>query len=225
MSVSVDNFLKSVYLLNQEGSGEATGSVLASRLQISSAAVTDMARKLSVKGMVHYTPYKEVVLTSAGSAAALKVIRKHRLWELFLQKVLDLDLKNVHEEAERLEHHASDNLMNHIDAFLGHPSFDPHGEPIPNNEGVLPESEGLLNLIQATNEKLYRVARIIIREAEIFDLFESYGIEPGRLIQIVKVYDFDKSLQVEIEGKNVILSEELSQRVYVSEVDGQSINN
>jgi DtxR family Mn-dependent transcriptional regulator len=177
-----------------------------------------MARKLSVKGMVIYTPYKEVALTSAGNLAALKVIRRHRLWELFLQKVLNLDLKHVHEEAERLEHHSSDSLVNHIEAFLDFPFFDPHGEPIPDKEGRLPECEGLINLIHAKANKRFLIVRVIIREAEIFDLFENYGIQPGRSIKVVKWYDFDKSLEVETDDRNVILSEDLSRRVFVKEI-------
>ena len=217
MSVSVDNFLKAIYLLNDEQSEEVTGMMLASRLQVSSAAVTDMARKLSVKGMVDYSPYKQLALTSAGKAAALKVIRKHRLWELFLQKVLQLDLKTVHEEAERLEHHASDNLINSIDAFLGHPSFDPHGDPIPDAEGALPQRDGLISLLQATENVSYRIARIVIREAEICDIFKDYGIEPGSSIKVAKFYSFDKSLELELEGGNVLFSENLSQRIFVYE--------
>src|SRR5690554_7102619 len=118
MSMATDNFLKALYLLRDEQVDAVMGTQLAARLEISSAAVTDMARKLAERGLVAYTPYREMELTPAGEELALKIIRRHRLWELFLQQVLDMDLKMVHEEAERLEHHASEELMNRIDVFL-----------------------------------------------------------------------------------------------------------
>lgn len=148
MSVSIDNFLKNIYLLNQETAGAVTSSNLAGRLEISVAAVTDMARKLGKQGVVDYKPYKALQLTRQGDEQALKIIRKHRLWELFLHEVLGLDLLSVHQEAERLEHHTSDDLMNHISRFLGHPDFDPHGDPIPGIGGHIPSEKGVIPLTE-----------------------------------------------------------------------------
>lgn len=216
MSISIDNFLKTIFLLSQEKPGDVSRSLLASRLNVSSAAVTDMARKLALRGLVDYSPYKYLTLSDEGRAEALKIIRKHRLWELFLHKILDLDLKTVHEEAERLEHHSSDELMNHIDAFLGFPDFDPHGEPIPGRDGDLPVQIGLESLSAVEDNKDYVVSRLIVREPEIFDLFESYGIRPGVLIRNLRSFDFDRSMEVEIGDRRMILSEELVQRIFVT---------
>lgn len=216
MSIATDNFLKALYLLRDEQVEAVMGTQLAARLEISSAAVTDMARKLAERGLVAYTPYREMELTPAGEELALKIIRRHRLWELFLQQVLDMDLKMVHEEAERLEHHASEELMNRIDVFLGHPDFDPHGEPIPRQSGSLPEAEDLLELQQAEPGKTYLVARIIIREPEVFDLFARYGIHPGQRLQVVQCYDFDKSMELEVGRRKVLLSEGLVQKIFLN---------
>ncbi len=216
MSISIDNFLKTIFLLSQEKPGEVSRSLLASHLNISSAAVTDMSRKLAVSGLVDYEPYKELTLSEEGKAEALKIIRKHRLWELFLHQVLKLDLKAVHEEAERLEHHSSDALMNKIEAFLGFPNFDPHGEPIPGRDGEMPVHIGLESLCEVEDNRDYVVSRLIVREPEIFDLFESYGIRPGVLIRNLRNFDFDKSREVKVGDRKMILSEELVQRIFVS---------
>src|SRR5690554_5363540 len=149
MSIATDNFLKALYLLRDEQVDAVMGTQLAARLEISSAAVTDMARKLAERGLVAYTPYREMELTPAGEELALKIIRRHRLWELFLQQVLDMDLKMVHEEAERSADHASEEFMNRIDVFLGPPHFVAHGEPIPRQRRSLPHPDDLFDLQQA----------------------------------------------------------------------------
>lgn len=130
-STSVENFLKSIFTLRHDEGEKSSTTNMAMRLGISGPAVTDMAKKLSVKGLVVYAPYKELELTPAGLSLAVKVIRRHRLWEMFLYRVLKMDLGEVHREAEILEHQTSDSLLEKIDDYLGRPKFDPHGDPIP----------------------------------------------------------------------------------------------
>ena len=130
MSVSTENFLKAIFHFQNEGL-EANSSRMAKKLGISNAAVTDMAKKLSRQKLIIYQKYKGLKLTEKGRTLAVSIIRRHRLWELFLHDVLGLSWAEVHDEAEMLEHQTSNFLIEKIDKYLGHPEFDPHGAPIP----------------------------------------------------------------------------------------------
>jgi DtxR family transcriptional regulator, Mn-dependent transcriptional regulator len=138
VSVSVDDFLKHLYLLSRDEKVKVTGSLMAKTLHVSNPAITDMARKLSRKGLIKYEKYQSLQLTTTGMAHALKMVRRHRLWETFLYHVLKLDLQSIHQEAEKLEHQTSEVLLERLADFLENPQFDPHGDPIPNTKGELP---------------------------------------------------------------------------------------
>ncbi|WP_026473460.1 metal-dependent transcriptional regulator [Alkaliflexus imshenetskii] len=213
MSASVDNFLKTIYLISNEVQGVVTGTLIASRLNISAAAVTDMTRKLATRGLVNYTPYREIGLTTTGEQQALKIVRRHRLWELFLHETLGMDLKEVHDEAERLEHHASDRLIDCIEQFLAHPRFDPHGEPIPDKNGMLTQIKDAIELIDATPDEDYIICSIRIQKSEVFDIFTHYDIRPGKHIKVVRRFDFDNSLEVQINNQNILLSNTLACKI------------
>lgn len=217
MSVSIDNFLKTVYVLGIEEGKKVTGSILAARLGISSAGITDMSQKMAQKGALNYAPYKEIVLTEAGKLEALKVIRKHRLWELFLYKVFNMDLVDVHQEAERLEHETSDELMHRLDEFLGFPQYDPHGEPIPTIEGILPDETDLMPLGEVNEGKRVKIIRISIREKEVYEMCQHYGIKPGIKIEVIRIYDFDGSMEIRIKGEKLILPGTLVTRIICKE--------
>ncbi len=137
VSRAVEDYLKTIYALQQDGS-PATTNAIAGRLGLRAASVTAMLQQLSEQGLVEYRPYKGVHLTEAGLAAALRVIRRHRLIELYLNEELGVPWDRVHDEAERLEHAISPYLEERIDAKLGHPVFDPHGAPIPTSTGHVP---------------------------------------------------------------------------------------
>lgn len=215
MSVSIDNFLKNIYLLNQETAGAVTSSNLAGRLEVSVAAVTDMARKLGKQGLVDYKPYKALNLTERGNELALKIIRKHRLWELFLHQVLGLDLLSVHQEAERLEHHTSDELMNRISRFLGHPDFDPHGDPIPGIGGDVPSEKGVIPLTEILENQKCIVKKLRYRNSETSDMYDRYGLMTGLVLRVIRVFPFDGSIEVKYpDGSEVILSGKLASNVF-----------
>jgi DtxR family transcriptional regulator, Mn-dependent transcriptional regulator len=131
MSVSIENFIKAIYKQGIHSVADTRLSTIARLLSISNAAATDMARKLAKKGIVNYVKYKPLSLTEYGLNLALNVIRKHRLWESFLYKTLNLSLHEIHREAELLEHQTSDLLAEKIENYLGFPATDPHGDPIP----------------------------------------------------------------------------------------------
>ncbi len=136
MSVSVENFIKTVYHLNENGEKDTKPGSIASELNISNAATTDMSRKLARKNLIYYQKYKPILLTAKGQKMALSVIRKHRLWETFLFENFNLSLDEIHREAELLEHQTSDFLADKIEELLGMPKVDPHGTPIPNLDKI-----------------------------------------------------------------------------------------
>lgn len=137
-SQTVENYLKTILLLvNRTGQSTIATGQLAEAMEVSPGTVTSMLKTLSDSQLVHYKPYVGVVLTPAGKTLALRMLRRHRLMELFLVNTLQLTWDQVHEEAEHLEHAVSDFLIDHIDQFLGHPAVDPHGDPIPGHDGEL----------------------------------------------------------------------------------------
>ncbi|MEN8194662.1 MAG: metal-dependent transcriptional regulator, partial [Bacteroidota bacterium] len=137
-SISKENYLKAVYQLCQNSANSVSTLALAQKLNITNAATSDMAKGLLKQGFVNYKKYKGVSLTSKGKEIAVGILRRHRLWELFLMQSLELGWEEVHNEAENLEHQTSDFLIDKIDDYLGNPQFDPHGEPIPQKNGSIP---------------------------------------------------------------------------------------
>jgi len=140
VSRAVEDYLKVIYKLQQDGS-RATTNAIAGKLRLRAASVTAMLQQLSEQGMAEYTPYRGAYLTESGLAAALRVIRRHRLIELYLTQHLSVPWDRVHDEAERLEHALTPYLEERIDSKLGYPKFDPHGAPIPSNTGDVPEQD------------------------------------------------------------------------------------
>jgi len=138
-SLTIENYIKTIYQIcvSADGAPAATGK-LASALDVSPGTVTSMIKSLNTANLVAYTPYEGVQLTDEGRSLALRVLRRHRLIELFLVQTLNLSWDEVHEEAEHMEHAVSDLLVDRIDAFLGHPNRDPHGDPIPRADGSIP---------------------------------------------------------------------------------------
>lgn len=187
MSVSVENFVKSVFKLeNTPGSDTRTGSIAAS-LGISSAATTDMAQKLALRDLVNYKKYQPISLTPKGRRMALSLIRKHRLWETFLHKVLELSLSEIHQEAELLEHQTSEFLADKISNFLGNPEFDPHGDPVPDAFGNL-AMDYSISLSEALPGKNYTLSRLDSSEADFFDFSSQNALNIGCAVSVIKQY-------------------------------------
>ena len=214
MSVSTEDFLKSIYQLKVDYGHKASSSNLAKRLGISHAAVTDMAKKLSSKGLIIYQKYKEISLTPEGKKLALRVVRRHRLWESFLSKVLDISAQEIHQEAEVLEHQSSEFLIDKIDEFLGHPEFDPHGDPIPDARGKLPPMNTIL-LQKGITGNEYTVSRIQFNTPEVHDFFTRNGIKLGGRIRVREIFKDDGSMSVEVNKKQIILNEKFTQYIHI----------
>ncbi|HAY34569.1 MAG TPA: metal-dependent transcriptional regulator, partial [Ignavibacteria bacterium] len=140
MNTSLEDYLKNIYYL-QTSSGKVTNMILAEKMNVSSAAVSEMISKISKSGYIKNVPYKGFELTKKGENLAINLVRKHRIWEVFLVKNLKFSWEKVHSEAENLEHASSDELISQLEIFLGNPKFDPHGHPIPDKYGNIPESD------------------------------------------------------------------------------------
>ncbi len=216
LSVSIENYLKAIYhFTNKHGERVSTSSI-AEALQISNAAISDMAKKLSEKGLLDYQKYKGLELTNEGRQMAMKVIRRHRLWELFLIKVLDLSWDEVHDEAEILEHHTSDFLIDKIDNFLQHPLFDPHGDPIPDEHGNLPEIPEVRSLSDCLEGERYTIARVDDKQVELMRYLTRIGIQLNTEVEIVEHFSFDNSINIKIKDKEFLLSEKVVNSLFVA---------
>ncbi|MFH1198208.1 MAG: metal-dependent transcriptional regulator, partial [bacterium] len=183
-TISKEDYLKTIYNQKHERGGVVSTSQLANILEVSNAATSEMAKKLSIEGYVQYQKYKGLELTSDGEKVALEVIRRHRLWELFLMRVLNLSWSEVHDEAEHLEHNTTEFLINKIDEYLGNPHFDPHGSPIPDKNGAMPAQPILLQLNQCELNRYYILARVADENSELVNYFTKIGLMINSKIMI-----------------------------------------
>jgi DtxR family Mn-dependent transcriptional regulator len=212
-SEQVENYIKNIYKL-QEQEKRVTTSLLSDRLQISSPSVSEMVKKLADEGTVSYTPYKGVELTEEGRKQALRIIRRHRLWELFLVEVLKYEWDEIDEEAERLEHFMSEKLEDRIDEALGFPRRDPHGDLIPTREGVLEDPTFIsLSDLEPGTEGI--VSRVSDEHPEVLQYMSKLGIMLGTVVRIKERIEFDGSLRAEIGSREQFISAKLGQNIFV----------
>lgn len=215
-SVSKENHLKAIFHLQQEH-GIVTTNALAAALQTRPASVTDMLKKLKDQKLLIYERYKGFKLNNEGRKAALQVIRKHRLWEYFLVKKLQFGWDEVHEIAEELEHIASKKLIDRLDAFLGFPEADPHGDPIPDSQGRL-QTRRQINLAQLPLGKVAQVSGIASQTSEMLELLQYNHIRLGTRLEIKKKFPFDDSLEVKVRNRPpVTLSARVAKNVLVND--------
>ena len=215
ITFSKQDFLKNLYKQKERGNNSTSATMLADILKVSNAAISDMSKKLSVDGLIHYKPYKGLVLTMQGETEALKVLRRHRLWEMFLVETLSMDWAEVHEEAENLEHLSSDSLMDKIDEFLGFPQFDPHGSPIPDKNGVLPEVPEMITMNDAEPGHVYKIIRVNDLDKRIMKYFKKIGLTLYSEILIKERLKFDNSVIVDVNGSDIIMSEKLAASIFL----------
>jgi len=181
---TVEDYLKRILLEEQRGDGPPVSpGRIAAALAVAPGTVTAMLKALTASGLINYEPYTGAGLTDAGCKLALHVLRRHRLIELFLVKVMGMDWSEVHDEAERLEHAVSDLLITRIDEMLGHPAVDPHGDPIPTPGGEV-EQPQLPSLVSCGTGRPLRVARVLDQNPAFLQLVEREGLKPGRPIEV-----------------------------------------
>ncbi|MBM4168732.1 MAG: metal-dependent transcriptional regulator [Ignavibacteria bacterium] len=212
-SEQVENYLKAIYKL-AEHERRVTTSLLSEQLRVSSPSVTEMIKKLSDAGVVGYTPYKGVQLTARGRKKALRIVRRHRLWELFLVEVLKYRWDEIDEEAERLEHITSDRLEERLDAFLGYPKVDPHGDVIPTAAGSIDQPEYSLLADCRPGTKAV-VARVSDTDSEVLQHLSRLGIKLKKQIVVRDRLAFDGSMTIAVDGKEQYLSRKLASQIYI----------
>lgn len=215
-SFTEENYIKAIYKLSADGTEEVNTNAIAEVMETKAASVTDMLRKLSTKNLVHYVKYRGVSLTEEGERVALQVIRKHRLWEVFLVEKLKFNWDEVHEVAEELEHINSPLLTQRLDEFLGHPRFDPHGDPIPTEAGEIKQKKQRLLAEMDVNED-----GIVVGVNDSQPLFLKYldkmGISLGSRIKVIDRIAYDNSYEIILEDeKNLLLSSEVTKNIFLS---------
>lgn len=213
-SNSEENYIKAVYHL-QQNSANVTTNELAAELKTKPASVTDMLKKLNAKKLINYEKYKGFRLSANGNKLALSIVRKHRLWEFFLVEKLQFGWDEVHEVAEELEHITSKKLIDKLDDFLGNPQYDPHGDPIPNKDGIIK----LRKQIKLTDLEISRagiVSSVGNQSSELLELLKHKNIVIGSKVEIKKKFSFDQSIEIKVQNQPVItISKELSDSLFV----------
>ena len=212
---SEEDYLKAIFHLHKQGSAKVSLAALASKLGNKPASVIDMIKKLVNKKLVEYDKFRGVKLSNIGNKSALQVIRKHRLWELFLQDKLGYTWDEVHQIAEQLEHVHDSELADRLDKFLNFPQFDPHGDPIPDRNGKLPEIKSF-RLTESKQRENSFVVGLADMSHEFLKYLDKVGIHIGTEITLIENNAFDNSLDIKINGKTKIhLSQQAAQNILV----------
>lgn len=214
MTISEENYIKVIYHLSLVSPKGVNTNAIAGMLDTKASSVTDMLKKLSEKELVAYQKYQGVTLTEKGFYSAKMIVRKHRLWEVFLVDKLNFSWDEVHEIAEELEHIKSENLINKLDAFLDFPSFDPHGDPIPNADGEIKKINKLL-LSEADLNKEYQCVGVKDSSSEFLKYLDKQKIALGSKIKVKEKESFDDTLLVQIDSRDLTISNKIANNLYV----------
>jgi DtxR family Mn-dependent transcriptional regulator len=212
----VEDYLKVIYDV-ERATGAAATNDIAQRLSVAPASVSGMIRRLADQGLVSHEPYKGVRLTELGRRAALRTLRRHRIIETYLTQALGYAWDRVHDEAERLEHAASDELIEKMSAALGQPQVDPHGAPIPTRDGAVDE-RALMSLAELAPGRIARVVRVSDKDPAMLRYLAEADIVPGSEITVVGREPFGGSINVLLGENMKSIGEELAQQVRVEEI-------
>jgi len=213
ISRAMEDYLKAIYQSAADKDKVSTSN-LAQQMNCSPASVTNMLQKLSELKLVEYEPYQGVTLTPAGRKVALEILRHHRLIELYLKDVLGYSWDKVHAEAEQLEHVISEEFEERIDRALGHPTIDPHGDPIPSKEGKI-EAAPFQSLWETPGGEMVTVSRVSDRDPEVLRYLATIGVFPEVEINVLKKGPFNGPIHIEIDDSEHSLSEELATQIFV----------
>lgn len=213
-SFTEENYLKAIFHLSQKGDMKITPTAIAEEIGVNAASVVDMIKKLKEKELINYDKSSGAELTNKGNSIALGIIRKHRLWEVFLMEKLEYSWDVVHEIAEQLEHVKHSELANRLDKFLGFPEFDPHGDPIPNAKGEIPPIATIL-LSELESGQSCQVASIRDTSALFLQYLEQLTITIGTKIKVLEIIPFDESMVILIDGIQRTVSKKLANNLMV----------
>lgn len=213
-SPTEENYLKAIYKLFERQEKSVSTNSIASEMATSAASVSDMLKKLKDKELINYEKYRGVTLTDSGNEIATKLIRRHRLWEVFLVEKLDFSWDEIHEIAEELEHINSAKLTNSLEAFLGYPKFDPHGDPIPDKDGNFTIRKQVL-LSESTEQKGIIVG-VNEHSAAFLRQLERLKLVLGTTVEILEKFEFDGSIQIKINDKTTqTISGKMAQNIFI----------
>ncbi|TDG35042.1 metal-dependent transcriptional regulator [Pedobacter changchengzhani] len=215
-SFTEENYLKIIYHLSDKTATVQTNAI-AEQIQTKPASVTDMLKKLSEKGLVDYVKYQGASLTAKGRDAAIKVVRKHRLWEVFLVDKLNFKWDEVHEVAEQLEHIKSAALVERLDSFLGFPKIDPHGDPIPDKNGKF-EDATFTKLIELSVNDFGTITGVSEHSSPYLKHLEKIGLTLGKQIKVVAITEFDGSLEIIYNDTTVNVSREVAKHILITKL-------
>ncbi len=214
MTYSEENYLKAIYHLSLSQKQGVSTNAIATLIESKASSVTDMIKKLADKQLVMYQKYQGVLLTDKGLMAAKMIVRKHRLWEVFLVEKLDFAWDEVHDVAEELEHIKSEKLINKLDAFLGFPTEDPHGDPIPDMNGNIKKIEKkLLSELEIGQSGI--CVGVKDSSSGFLQYLDKQQIALGTFIRIVDKESFDHTLQIEVNATTIIISHKIASNLYV----------
>ena len=216
ISASIEKFIKAIYLIKERG-GVPKAMTIAGKLKISGAAVTDMASKLSARELVIYKKHKSIELTDKGKELALQIVRKHRLWETFLHQTLKLNLEEIHTEAEYIEGYSSAFLIEKMEEFLEFPSADPHGDPIPDENGVFANESFYPALINEEPGR-YQVKRILYDSHESSHFFYESGLKLGVKIELILKFKEDDAFLIKIGKATMVISTAIAAKIFVKKL-------
>ena len=216
-TLSEENYLKAIYHLETDSKKGISTNAIAKSLATKASSVTDMIKKLSDKKVVFYKKYQGVTLTELGKKTAANIVRKHRLWEVFLVSKLNFSWDEVHEVAEQLEHIKSAKLINQLDALLGFPTHDPHGDPIPDKDGNLNKIDKILLSTLLKNESGICIG-VDDSSSEFLQFLDKKGITLGKQITVLEKEDFDDSLSIQIENKKLSISNKIANNLYIQKI-------
>lgn len=214
MTISEENYLKVIYHLSLVSPKGVNTNAIAGMLETKASSVSDMLKKLATKELVSYQKYQGVLLTDKGIRIAKMIVRKHRLWEVFLVEKLHFSWDEVHEIAEELEHIKSEKLINKLDAFLEFPAFDPHGDPIPDVNGDVKKVNKLL-LSDSELNKEYRCIGVKDSSSDFLKYLDKQKIALGSTFLVKEKEVFDDTLLVEVNAKEISISHKIANNLYV----------
>ena len=214
-SLTIENYVKAIYQISvgQDGRAATTGK-LAEALGVSPGTVTSMLKALSESGLAQYAPYEGARLTESGRTLALRVLRRHRLIELFLVRTLNLSWDEVHAEAEHMEHAVSDLLVDRIDAYLGHPTVDPHGDPIPGADGSIEEPDSR-NLTDCEPGETFRLVRVLDQSPDFLRFLADSRLTIGARGRVVNNRAESGALTVSVGEETTTLGRDAAQKILI----------
>ena len=214
-SFTEENYLKTIFKLSEQTSGNVSTNAIADALQTKASSVTDMIKKLGEKNLLDHTRYQGVSLTEKGREKALGIVRRHRLWEVFLVKNLEIGWEEVHDIAEQLEHTNSEKLYEQLDKFLNFPRYDPHGDPIPDKEGKMQEASEI-SISDLTAGEEVTVQGIVDHQPDFLQFLDQINLIPGAKLKVIKKLEFDGSVNIETnKGNEVMISAYVAGNVLV----------